>query len=230
MLINIAIMSAQKDNRKAIISLLTEHADFRITSIGADAFDVLRSARTQQPDIIIMDFNMEDIESPNLAPIIKRNSPSTSLIVLYPHEERNIINKALNAGISGCLFRHEISDNLASSVRVVFHGGLYISNPMRKHVLNHNFTQTVGTEAAHHAAGRSFSPTELQIFYGIVCGFTDREIAKSLNISRGSLRNCVSHVKKKTGFHNRTQITAYALLRGIINIEKIRDNFSLMNR
>ena len=188
-MINIAVASKHEEDRKTISNLLTQHDDFHIISVGEDGYDALQSAMTQQPDIIIMDFSMHDIESPDLAPIIKRKSPSTALIVLCSHNEpssrkgENTVAKALNAGISGYLLRQEGLNNLASSVR--------------------------------------------SVFYGITYGHTDREIAKNLNMSIGSLRNCVSQVKKKTGLHNRTQITVHALLAGIISIGKIIDRLTI---
>ena len=63
-----------------------------------------------------------------------------------------------------------------------------------------------------------FTPTEMGIFYGIIRGHTDREIARNLNINIGSVRNCVSRLKEKTGLRNRVQITIYAILAGKIKL------------
>jgi two-component system response regulator DegU len=154
----------------------------------------------------------------------------TSLIVLCAHEEQSTVTKAINAGISGYLLRHEGYDHLAASVRSVFHGGLYFSESVKKQAL-HRFS----TPAVIFSTGRlskkfdffrnSFSLTETRIFHDIGCGHSDREIAQNLNMSIGSLRNCVNQVKKKTGLQNRTQITIFALLTGIISIGKIKDTF-----
>ena len=220
-MINISLVSKYKDDRKTITALLTEQKDFHLISIGEDGYDALRAAKTRRPDIIIMDFNMGDIDSPDLAPIIKRSSPSTALIVLCSHEEQNTITRALKAGISGCLLRQEGFGNLVASVRSVFYGGLYINKSARDLALN-CFSIPPEASPAGHISRPSFTPTELNIFYGITHGYTDREIAKNLNISTGSLRNCVNRIKKKTGLQNRTQIIIYALLDGEISIEKIR--------
>jgi DNA-binding NarL/FixJ family response regulator len=65
--------------------------------------------------------------------------------------------------------------------------------------------------------------TEQNIFNGIILGQSDKEIADDLNMSIGALRNCVNKVTKKTGLNNRTQITLFALLDGIINLAKARE-------
>ena len=224
-MINITIVSKHQDDLKTIITLLAEQDDFHITNTGKDGYDALKSAMTQRPDIIIMDFSMEDIDSPDLAPIIKRNSPSTALIVLCSRDERDIVAKVFNAGISGYLLRQDGFNNLASSIRSVFYGGLYISKSVKTHAL-HCFSTPAGVFIARPGISRfSFTPTEQSILYGITRGCTDREIAKNLNINIGSLRNCVNRIKKKTGLHNRSQIIIYALFTGIINAGKIRDMF-----
>jgi len=240
-MITIALASRYQDDLIIISALLAEQKDFQIISIGKDSYDALKSAMAQKPDILIMDFIMEGIESSDLAPIIKRQSPSTALIVLCSHNEPFLMNgestmaKALNSGISGYLLRREGFSNLASSIRSVFYGGLYVSEPVKDHIFNYLSAPTaiysIETLSARAllrkrcSCGQAFTHTEIGILYGIIRGHSDREIAKDLNMSIGSLRNCVNKVKRKTGMQNRTRITIYAILAGIMSISKIKDAF-----
>ena len=119
-MISISIAGREECDRKVIADLLAGHDDFHIASIGKDGYDALRSAQMYRPDIIITDSDMSDINSVELAPIIKRHSPSTKLIALYSQAEDGALGKALRAGISGYLLKQEDFDNLTSSVRSVF--------------------------------------------------------------------------------------------------------------
>jgi two-component system response regulator NreC len=225
-MIKISIAGREAHDRKAITDLLAGHDDFRIASVGKDGYDALESARIYRPDVIITDFIMTDIDSSELAPIIKRHSPKTKLITLCPRiedpSEDTVLGEAIRAGISGCLLKQGDFDNLASSVRSVFHGGFYVSDRVKRRVP----IFLKGLALQENNSGRDFfSPTELQIFYNIVLGYKDKEIARQLNISTGTLRNTVRRVKQKTGLHNRTQITAYALFNGMINSNKIWERF-----
>ena len=219
-MITIAIASKYQDDRAAITALLREQADFRVISIGSDGYDVLISATTQRPDIIIMDFHMKDIDSLELAPIIRRKSPSTALIVLYSYDEQNTVAKSLKAGFSGCLLRQDGFNNLVPSIRSVLYGGWYVSKSAKDLALNYFFPPEGVFPVELDIPPFPFTPTETGIFYGIIHGHTDREIARNLNINIGSLRNCVSRIKKKTGLRNRVQITIHALIAGILHIEK----------
>jgi DNA-binding NarL/FixJ family response regulator len=224
-MISIAIFSQYKEDRQTISSLLTEQEDFYIATIGIDGCDALMSAKAMQPDIIIMDFIMRDVDSIVLAPAIKRNSPSTALIVLCSGDEQDAAVRALKAGISGCLTRQSGFTNLVSAVRSVFYGGLYISEIDKNYALH--YMQKMDKYASQENSCDSkkpFSITDICIFNNIILGFSDKEIAKSLNMSIASLRNCVNRVKQKTGLRNRTQITVHALLSGIMNLPTIESD------
>jgi len=218
-MISITIASKHKDDRKTINALLAGQDDLKITSAGADGFHAVRSSMTHKPDIIIMDYNMEDINGPDIMPIIRRNSPSTSLIALCSDKECGVIDKALKAGVSGFILWKKDADKLVPAVRSVFYGGLYVSEPVKERLLAKLGHFNTDAPLRRYL----FSMTEYNIFNGIISGQTDGEIADNLNITTGALRNCINKVKKKTGLRNRTQITVYALLCGILNLTNVRE-------
>jgi DNA-binding NarL/FixJ family response regulator len=225
-MISITIAGREAHDRKAVTDLLAGHNDFRIASVGKDGYDVLRSVKKHRPDIIITDFIMTDIHSAELAPIVKRHSPSTKLIALCSRIEEaswdGVLGKALRAGISGCLLKQVDLDKLAASVRSVFYGGLYFSERVcRISVILKELPPPDWNDCRH-----CFSPTELQIFYQVALGKKDKEIAEQLNICPGTVRNSISRIKQKTGLQDRTQIIVYALFSGMINLSKIRERFN----
>jgi two-component system nitrate/nitrite response regulator NarL len=217
-MITIAIACKYQDDRAVITALLKEQEDFRVISIGSDGYDALKSATTQRPDIIIMDFSMKYIDSLELAPIIRRKSPSTALIVLCSPDEKNAAAKSLREGISGCLLRQDGFNNLVPSIRSVVYGGWYVSESVRDLALNYFPPPVEVFPVEMDISPFSFTLTETGIFYGIIRGHTDREIARNLNINIGSVRNCISRMKKKTGLRNRAQIIIHAMLAGILHI------------
>ena len=219
-MIRITIVCYKENDRTIISSCLSEQKDFFIISAGEDGFHALRSTLNHKPDIIIMDYYLKDINSHDLAPIIKRNSPSTSLIALCSDNECKMVNKALDAGISGCILRQECYDHLVSTVRSVFYGGVYLSEPFRKNGFSEIIIKTNNNFLQY-----GFSKTELLVFFSITLGKSDGEIAKDLNISKNSVRNLIFNAKRKTGFKNRTQISLYVMLSGLLNTAKIIEQF-----
>jgi len=238
-MISISVITRHENDCGVITALLAGQNDFRIASVGKDGYDAIRSAMVHRPDIILMDFQIGDIDGPELAPMIRRYSPSTGFIVLRSPEKKRELGRAIKAGISGYLSKDDGFDNVASSVRCVFHGGYYFCNCEKARVLQFiNMldrpkpekpeTQELnpGLLPRHcNEIKKILSPTELYIFSGIALGFKDDEIAGQLNITTGALRNNVNNVKHKTGLRNRSQIIAYAMYHGIINCEKIWEQF-----
>jgi len=218
-MISITIASKHKDDQKAISTLLAGHADVKIASVGVDGYHAVRSSMTIKPNIIIMDYDMEDINGLKIMPVIKRNSPSTALITLCPDKEIGVVDKAIQAGISGFLLWKKDLDKLASAVLSVYYGGLYISETAKK-ILSAKFNP-INTAVPVHRHLLTF--TEYNIFNGIILGREDKEIADYLNMTTGALHNCITRVKKKTKLKNRTQIAVYALLSGIINLANVRE-------
>jgi len=221
--ISITVASKCTDDRNAMVALLTEQKDFFISSIVDDSFSLIHSTIKLQPNVIVMDFRLEDLDCLEIAPIIKRNSPATALIVLSTPDNRIAVDRILRAGISGYLLKRQDFVYLALSVRCVSFGGLYISETIRERTTRyfpmHDFAAhgNGGASSGTGAARNVFTLTELQIFQGIVSGYSDHDIAVDLNISTGAVRNCVCKAKKKVGLRNRTQMSLYAMSCGLIS-------------
>lgn len=219
--ITVAIASAHDDEREAMISLLGEQDDFRIVSVVEDNFGIVNAARKLRPDVVVMDFCMGDPGSLSLAPVIRRNSRDTALVMLCSEDRHIPVERALRAGISGYLVKQRDFARLVSSVRCVSGGGLYVSETVRHQAFSffsaRGFTLGTGKPmpSADFARG-VFTPTELRIFHGIILGRSDSEIADELRLSYGTVRNCICRAKKKVGLHNRTQVIIYILSVGLI--------------
>ena len=216
-MITISVACKHEMDRETIAAKLEKQNDFKIVSAGKDGYDALRSVLTLHPDIVILDFIFSDIASLDLIPVIKRHSPATALIVLYSPDEFSAVHKTLAAGVSGCFPKQGNYENLASSVRSVFYGGLYFNEQVKNRVLQN-------MEAGQCRCPYCLSRTEQCIFSGIIYGQSDREIAKNLNMSVGSLRNCVNHAKRISGLKNRTQLAVHAMLTGGLNMNQIREH------
>ena len=221
--ISITIASKCEDERNTMVELLTKHDDFSISSIVTDNFGLVNSAMKLQPDVIVMDFRLEDIDTLRLVPTIKRNSPETALILLCSPKERVAVDRVLRTGVSGYLLRRQDFVHLPWSVHCVFYGGLYVSEEFKKQAFNCFCPQSIAAQGMGKAfpsdtstAYQIFAPMELQIFHGIILGYSDSEIAKALGISLGTVRNYICLTKKKIGLQNRTQIGIYALSCGLI--------------
>jgi len=224
-LIRIIVISESEYDCRIITDLLSVQNDFRICGKGKTGYDALQCAADLQPDIIIADMFMKDINIVDLAPLIKRKSPATELIVIGSFIEDIWIYKALKAGISGFLFKPADMDMLDAAVRTVLCGGYYFSSLDINCILSilsktkpafNLMPRTVGPQARN--ALSQISTTERNIIKFLVQGRSDKEIARALHIAAGTVRNIIASVKRRTGLKNRVEVVVNAIANDFVNM------------
>jgi two-component system response regulator NreC len=228
--ISILVTSKQDDDRKLILDSLAGHADFRIVGIEKDETGTIIKSARLKPDVLIWDIQAHYMDETELAPIIRRRSPTTAIAVIRGKDEDNYVGRALKAGISGILLKDADMDKLASIVKIISSGGYYISASITNRVFGaFAFLSQFPGQAVEFSKFwfnfksdyRCFSPTERNIITNIAKGFSDKETADYLHLSPGTIRNCMTAIKRKTNLKNRSQVVIYSLVCGLINFDQI---------
>ena len=226
LMIHISVICEEEQDLHNIRDLLLTQEDFNIASMGKNGYDAIKSADNFHPDVIIMDIWMDGINGTDITPIIFRKSPSTKLITISSRNDVGWIKRAFRAGISGFLLKQYDMDLLVNAVRTVAFGGYYLSKAIKS--LAHHYLTVFDSrlmadpESAVPAQGIAVLPkisnNERKIVAYIAKGLSDKEIAKKLNITPGTVRNNLAALKRKTGPKNRAQLVVYSLVNGLIDI------------
>ena len=217
--INLLVASWHDEYRSRILTALSGQNDFFITGVEKDESGTIIKSERLKPDVLILDLRLGGEE---LAPIIHRRSPSTAIIMLCDKDEDDYAGLAIKAGISGFLLKEYDTDKLVPVIKIVSSGGYYISASITIRVFSavtfiHTFPGQI-TERRHTI----FSPAERGIVTDIAQGLSDEEIAKHLHFSTGTIKNCLTAIKRKTKLKNRVQIVVYSLIYGLISFEQLR--------
>jgi len=221
-IINVLISNENNEDIKLIFAAITTQ-DIRIIGVEGDEAGTIIKSEQLKPDILIMNLQPPGIDGTELAPIIRRRSPDTSIIMMCDRDENNYAGTALRAGISGFLLRKTDMNKLLSIVRIVSMGGYYISPSIVKRAIdsivinqiNNNFIDNRNNEKYLY-----LSPEERCIIGEIARGFSDEEIAVRMNYSPGTVKNRISAIKRKTKLKNRIEIVIFSLVCGLIQLEK----------
>jgi DNA-binding NarL/FixJ family response regulator len=220
-MIRILVTASHDEDRAYIIAALSSQDDFSIAGIEKDEVGAIIKTERLKPDVLILDLQMPGISADELAPIIHRRSPLTAIIMLCNRDEDYYAGLALKSGISGFLLKDVDTDKLVPIVKIVSSGEYFISASIIIRVFN---TVTFNKQLPEQARQRHcplFSPTERGIITDIARGFSDEEIARHLNYSIGSIRNCLTALKRKIKLKNRMQIVIFSLFHGLINIDQL---------
>jgi DNA-binding NarL/FixJ family response regulator len=232
-LIRIFVVSEIDEERERIIAALSSQNDFFIAGIEKEVSGAIIKTENLKPDVLILDSNLTGISGPELVPIIHRRSPSTAIILLDDREEESYVTMAFKAGISGFMLRKADINKLAAIVKIVHSGDYFISASIFIKVFIPNDKLFSEIQSTTQKYLKSFSPIERSVITHVARGLTDKEIARHLNYSAGTVKNCLTTIKRKTNLKSRVQIVLFSLVSGLVNMNNIDllktiDNLTIM--
>jgi two-component system response regulator DesR len=198
-MIRVVIAEDQAMVLGALAALLEIDGDIEVVARAADGREALTFVGDRQPDVLLTDIEMPHVTGLELAAAVRRDFPKTRVIILTTFARAGYLRRALEAGATGYLLKDAPAEQLANAVRRV------------------------------HAGGRAIDPTLAAEAWGEVDPLTDRErqvlrlagegrssseIASSLNLSEGTVRNYLSEAITKVGAGNRVEASRIARERG----------------
>jgi DNA-binding NarL/FixJ family response regulator len=220
---NILITANDSGDFNNILDSLNNQNGLNIIGVESNEANTIIKSERFKPDVLILDLTQSVMDGTELAPIIHRRSPNTGIIMICDRDENDYAGTALKAGISGFLLKKTDMNKLLHAVRIVNMGGYYISSSIIRRALDSItvINQFPGKSNVNKGENCLLSPVERCIVVELAQGLSDKEIAVRLNYSAGSIRNCVTSIKRKTKLKNRVEIVVFSLVCGLIDIEQL---------
>lgn len=233
-IINILIAAQHDEDQDSIMKALLEHNDFFVSSIEKDESGTIIKAERLKPNVLILNLQLSEIDSLQLARIVRSRSPSTAIIMFIDKKISNHENDlcflnpvelyaclAVKDGISSLLIKEEDIGKLSHVIRLVSSGGYYVSASITVNVFNAVTFINQFPGQLTKSKEIVFTPIERCIIVDMANGLSDKEIAKHLNFSTGTVRNCFSAIKRKVKIKNRVQIVIFSLIFGHVRLEQL---------
>jgi len=181
-------------------------------SSGASA---IQRAAELEPDVILMDVRMPDMDGLSASRIIKESHPGISIFVVTSFSSVDYLQRAISSGASGYLLKGMGRDTLVNSVRLVRDGGSVFEATLLRRVLT-----GIGYDPSASEAMRELSERERAVLRLLAAGQTNREIAEAVGYSVGTIKNTVQAIMEKLGVSDRTQAAVLAVRSGIFAPEE----------
>jgi DNA-binding NarL/FixJ family response regulator len=217
-MIKVLLADDQELIRQSLEIVLSSKEGITITEVVANGQEVIRSVRKNRPDVILMDIRMPVMDGVQCTEIIKQRYPDIKIIVLTTFDDDEYIFSALRHGASGYLLKGISMDELVGAIRMVYTGGALMTPEIATKVLN-KFSQMSQAEAAIQVeAGlqKHLLDHEWKIIRQIGLGLSNKEIAKKLFLSEGTVRNYISSTLSKLDLRDRTQLAIWAVQTGLV--------------
>lgn len=219
--IKIVIADDQELIRDSLKIVLSANIDMEVIDTVADGREVIRSVRKAKPDVILMDVRMPGMDGVSCTQIIKENYPQIKIIILTTFDDDEYVYNALKYGASGYLLKGVSMAELASAIRTVY-GGKAMINPDIATKVVRLFSQMAKGNYTIQVDDRNIEDlgkTEWKVIQQVGYGRSNKEIAAALNLSEGTVRNCLSSVLGKLDLRDRTQLAIWAVQTGVTTRE-----------
>ncbi len=212
-MIKVLIADDQSLIRESLRVVLDSREGIEVTDVGPDGQEVVRSVRQNRPDVILMDIRMPKMDGVQCTQIVKESDPDIKIIVLTTFDDDEYVYSALKYGASGYLLKGVSMDELVAAIRTVHSGGAMINPDIAIKVVR-LFSQIAKKDFSVRVQSQGvekLTKTEHKIIEQVACGAANKEIADTLCLSEGTVRNYLSAILNKLGLRDRTQLAIWAI-------------------
>ncbi len=193
--------------RAGLKIILSSAEDMEVVGEADDGARAVAAVRTHQPDVVLMDIRMAQMDGIAATTALRRLNPAPQVIVLTTFQADEHVVGALRAGASGFLVKDTPPLDIINAVRLVAAGEAIISPSATRTLLAH-FGDTEATAPREAAAARlsALTDRELEVATAIGSGASNAEVAAQLFMSEATVKAHVSRLLTKLQVSNRVQI------------------------
>jgi DNA-binding NarL/FixJ family response regulator len=186
-----------------------------VTGEAANGIEAVELARRTQPDIVLLDLVMPEMDGLQATSQIIACSPRSRVIILTSFGEEDKVLPAIRAGAQGYLLKDIPPSDLVRAVHEAYLGKVQLHPEIAKKLMA--VVAAKEEPSASRTAARSgdgLTEREQEVLHLIADGLNNREIAEKLVISEKTVKTHVSSILGKLGLADRTQAAIYALRHG----------------
>ena len=202
--------------REGLKFLIKKEADMEVVGEAEDGLTAVKLAKELQPDVIIMDVSMPNLNGVEAAKLIMHEVPSTRIIALSMYFNRSYVMNMLKAGAVGYVLKSYFFDELVRAIRAVAAGERYLS-PKVTAVLIENYVNQAAD--ANGSSDGMLSDRERQMLQLLAEGQSVKQIALRLHINPKTADANRRHIMNKLGIYNVAELTKYAIREGLTSPE-----------
>lgn len=218
-MIKVLIVDDQELIRESLKVILNVSGDIEVADAVPSVAEALKSAARYRPDVVLMDIRMPGTDGVEGTKLIMDRYPRTKVIILTTFDDDEYVFGALKNGASGYLLKGSSVSDLSEAIRIAYTGGAMINPNIASKVIHQFSSMARGPSGiqADKELTADISKSEWQIIRTVGSGMSNKEIAKALCLSEGTVRNSLSNILFKLNLRDRTQLAIWAVQTGVVN-------------
>ena len=214
--IKILLVDDQPLFREGLRTLLSVHADFEIVGEAGNGEEAITLTRSLLPSVVLMDLQMPLLDGVAATRRLHEEQPDCRVIVLTTFDDDEMVFDGLRAGAVGYLLKDAPSEKLAEAIRVAARGETFLQPSVAAKVVAEFARLTRKPARTANPEIEPLSERELEILRLIAQGASNREIAGTLFLAEGTVKNHVTNILGKLEVRDRTQAALKAKENGLI--------------
>ncbi len=202
--------------REGLKVLLNKKDHFEVIAEAENGRAAVNLARKHQPDVVVMDINMPELNGVDASRQILSELPQTKIIALSMYSDRSYVKGMLQAGVSGYLLKNCAFEELSKAILTVMRNQTYLS-PKVSEIVRKEFVKMMDSDAS--STVELLTDKEREVLQLISEGKKTRDIAENLHISVKTVEARRSKIMEKLNIKSVAGLTKFAIREGLTSVE-----------
>jgi DNA-binding NarL/FixJ family response regulator len=213
--IRVFVFDDNEERRESLRFLVKSYDDLEWVGSAADCSQAVREVELAQPDVILMDIQMPNVDGIDGLRLIKKKYPSVSVLMQTVFEDDDKIFESLKAGASGYILKKTTPERVAEAIRDVAYGGAPITPSIAARVLAHYGNSP---DSPDEVESYNLTKREKEILALLVDGLSYKMISDKLNIAYFTVNNHIRKIYEKLAVHSQTEAVSKALREKLLTL------------
>ena len=210
--LRILIADDHKMVRDGLRLLIDGQPDMRVAGEAANGREALQKARELNPDVVVMDLSMPELNGLQATEKLKAEFPEIKVVAMTANEDESYLRQLAKAGAVGYVLKRSAGDELVKAIGAVAKGGVYFEATLASKAL-----ATQMTAGKSDTGAVELSDREKEVLAKLAWGYSNKEVAAQLALSVKTVETYKVRIGEKLGLRSRTQMVQYALRQGWLN-------------
>ena len=213
-MIKVMLVDDQNLVRKGVRSLLELSEEIEVIAEAADGAEAIRTIPENQPDVVLLDMRMPGLSGLDVLKELSRADKLPPTIILTTFDDHELVLAGIKEGARGYLLKDVSLAELVNAVKTVAEGGSVVKPAVTQRLLKG--LENLQTDFYSLEQPDPLTERETEILRLMAGGYSNKEIANSLGVAEGTVKNHVSNILSKMGVRDRTRAVLKAFELGQI--------------
>ena len=202
-MIRVMLVDDQNLVRKGVRSLLELSEEIEVIAEASDGVEAIRTIPEVGPDVVLLDMRMPGKSGIDVLQALSSEGTLPPTIILTTFDDDEMVLAGIKAGAKGFLLKDVSLEELVNAIRTVSQGGSMVKPAVTQRLLKG--LQDMHTDFSSLDRPDPLTERETEILRLMAGGYSNKEIANSLGVAEGTVKNHVSNILSKMGVRDRTR-------------------------